>query len=337
MGTQTALYFPYIRVPQTAWFTQVLLYWDRAATIVPASLWGDDDEIDPYMRDLREAGLLSLLRPDDWLYELDDYGAFASGFLQLLDQSTEPMMPGKFVRLHAEKMGMIVFYELRGRGLARQGSGPWFEVEQRTADLYMAYLANVMSASHPGSLPVTDSSSAVGTLDQRGTQDERTTDQRLAALRYAVVEQALPAPQRHVPAQDLRRFKDDNAESLRRCRTHLDSKLADLSEIDNPALRKVKQAALTQEIQDDIARLHEQMVKRHWPKIALVGVGGVMGAALSMADQLSDASNPLALGVAVGTGMVNLGALGYGLYELLKQPRFDPRAPLAYAALAGQL
>jgi hypothetical protein len=31
----TALYFPHIAVPKTPWFTQVLLYWDKAATIVP--------------------------------------------------------------------------------------------------------------------------------------------------------------------------------------------------------------------------------------------------------------------------------------------------------------
>jgi hypothetical protein len=32
---EVALYFPNIAVPQTPWFTQVLLCWDRAASIVP--------------------------------------------------------------------------------------------------------------------------------------------------------------------------------------------------------------------------------------------------------------------------------------------------------------
>jgi hypothetical protein len=31
----TALYFPYMKAPEDAWFTQILLYWDDAATIVP--------------------------------------------------------------------------------------------------------------------------------------------------------------------------------------------------------------------------------------------------------------------------------------------------------------
>ena len=32
---ETALYFPCIRVPESTWFTQILLCWDRAATIIP--------------------------------------------------------------------------------------------------------------------------------------------------------------------------------------------------------------------------------------------------------------------------------------------------------------
>ena len=35
---ETALYFPYIRVPETPWFSQVLLYWDAAAAIVPGGM-----------------------------------------------------------------------------------------------------------------------------------------------------------------------------------------------------------------------------------------------------------------------------------------------------------
>lgn len=30
------LYFPYISVPESAWFTRVLLYWDEVGSIVPS-------------------------------------------------------------------------------------------------------------------------------------------------------------------------------------------------------------------------------------------------------------------------------------------------------------
>lgn len=34
MDDDVALYFPYSHVPQNAWFTKVLLYWDHAESIV---------------------------------------------------------------------------------------------------------------------------------------------------------------------------------------------------------------------------------------------------------------------------------------------------------------
>jgi hypothetical protein len=32
---QNVIYFPYIRVPESEWFTRVLLYWKQVASIVP--------------------------------------------------------------------------------------------------------------------------------------------------------------------------------------------------------------------------------------------------------------------------------------------------------------
>jgi hypothetical protein len=38
---QGALYFPYIGVPKTAWWTRTMLYWDNVATIEVISLKTD--------------------------------------------------------------------------------------------------------------------------------------------------------------------------------------------------------------------------------------------------------------------------------------------------------
>jgi hypothetical protein len=65
---ETALYFPYIRVPRTPWFTQVLLYWDQAASIVPGELRYGADRLDPSMRELNAAGLLEFIDPNNALY-----------------------------------------------------------------------------------------------------------------------------------------------------------------------------------------------------------------------------------------------------------------------------
>ena len=84
----TALYFPYVRVPQTPWFTQVLLYWDRAASIVPYSLRDQEGALDPYMHELAGEGLLEYVEPDSELWQRSE--AFDRGFLELLDLRPPP-------------------------------------------------------------------------------------------------------------------------------------------------------------------------------------------------------------------------------------------------------
>ena len=45
----TALYFPYISVPQGSWFTRVLLYWDGVASVVPRHLSDRAAALTPFM------------------------------------------------------------------------------------------------------------------------------------------------------------------------------------------------------------------------------------------------------------------------------------------------
>ncbi len=116
----TALYFPYVRVPQTPWFTQVLLYWDRAASIVPYSLQDQADALDPYMHELAGEGLLEYVEPDSELWQRSE--TFDRAFLELLDLRQAPLGELRFTRLHIGKLSWGLFDELRSRGLAK---GQW--------------------------------------------------------------------------------------------------------------------------------------------------------------------------------------------------------------------
>src|SRR5260370_35556172 len=82
VAVDTALYFPYIRVPQSTWFTRVLFYWDNAASIIPASIYDDQQERGDYTSELMRAGLLHAVMTErnlDFQFE-----AFSSGFLSCL-------------------------------------------------------------------------------------------------------------------------------------------------------------------------------------------------------------------------------------------------------------
>jgi hypothetical protein len=340
----TALYFPYIDVPQTPWFTQVLLYWDRAASIVPQSRLGQPISRSPYMRALAREQLLEYVHPDSELYLRSE--AFDRAFLELLGPPQDPLVKRTFVKLHIEKMSGSLFHALRDRGLAKYEKGPewaaWWHVEVNTAHLYMAYLACAISGARSETsetsrtLPVTDREQAIGTLAE-GSADLQS---QLARLRYAAITQALPAPKGPVPAAKLKAFKEDNSEKLRRCRTFLDDKLADLAAMTDPKqreVREVKAAQIMQELEDDVKSLQERMNKRRWPGVVLVGFGGVMGAALATAATVATGGAALAVGLGVGAGLLQTGGAGYAAVKLMRRPRYDPRAPLAYAALASRL
>jgi len=331
----TALYFPYMRVPESPWFTQVLLYWDTAASIVPRSVRHDDEPQHSYMRELKKEGLLEFLRPDEGLWGLK-LDSFQDGFLGLLPDAADAQPAESFTRLHSGKMSYQLFNVLRQRGLARQEQGDesgWWQIESRTADTYMAFLAATMSGARPDLLPVTDQTHSIGTF----APGAGNTARRLAELRFSVIRDALPAPGVPIPAAELKSFKENNREELRRCRVYLDATLADLSQVEDSVLRDVKTKGIMLEIERDVAILTEQMEKRRWPKIALVGFGGVMGIALATAATVATGGAALAVGLGLGASVLQAGAAGYDLIDSLKQRSYDPRAPLAYAALAGRL
>lgn len=333
---ETALYFPYIRVPKSSWFTQVLLYWDQAATIVPDDMQRDLEALDPYTRELCEAQLLRLLAPEEDLWQLN-HESFEQGFLQLLDDARAAPVGATRSRLHIGKMSVGLFSQLKDRGLATHDAGPgwgmWYQVETSTADRYMAYLAAVMSGKMPNTLPVTNRRESIATLGG----PHRSVEQRLATLRYAVITEALPSPSAAVRPSELRAFKEKNAEKLTRCKLHLDGVLADIAAADDPELAGVRLKSMMGAVEDDIATLREQMNQRKWPGVTLLGFGAVVGAALTTAAVIATGGTALAVGLGVGAGITQLGAAGYATAELIRKPRFNPRAPLAYAALASNL
>jgi hypothetical protein len=346
---ETALYFPYIRVPQTPWFTQVLLYWEQAAAIVPRSfLRPESHDIPPYMDELAKAGLLEYVLPDEqplavWPLSQE----FQNGFLELLGDTKGPIPRSSsdketirvpFSKVHISKLPYGLFEELHSRCLAAREEGEeaesWWRIETTTADMYMAYLASAISGARSDTYPVTDSEVSMATLDGGAQEDVK---QRLSALRYRVITQALPAPLGQVAARELQDFKEKNSEQLKRCRKYLDGKLADLAAMTDDELRHVKTESLMQEIQDDVDQLRERMQKRKWPKVILVGVGGVVGAGLSVAGTVVTGGAALALGLAVAGGVIAASGPADRVAELMKKPRYNQKAPLAYAALGASL
>lgn len=57
------LYFPYISVPSSVWFTRILLYWDKVGSIVPYDYIEKPELHDEYTRSLIQANLVTQVIP----------------------------------------------------------------------------------------------------------------------------------------------------------------------------------------------------------------------------------------------------------------------------------
>jgi hypothetical protein len=332
---ETALYFPYIRVPQTFWFTQVLLYWDRAASIAPYGM-RYEGPLGPYMAELIGTHLIDLLNPDDAFY--DDGDAYNEQFLQLLNAHAPPATSPELWRwekIHREKASELIFSELMDRGLARpvEHEYEWCLVEETTAGLYMTYLVGAICSKKEGHFPVTDEKQLRALFGPVAAG----TASMLQELRYAAITQALPMPSRLVDPSELASFKAKNGEKLHRLRRYLNEQLIAVAKIDDDFERDVKIDAVLAEIADDVAELRERMSRRNWPRTVLLGVGGVFAPTASTAGVIAAGGNALGLGLGIAGGIMGTALSVAQGAEMLRAQRSVERSPLAYAVLAGAL
>jgi hypothetical protein len=328
----TALYFPYISVPESRWFTQILLYWDHAASIVPDTLKQNREELGPYMAELMDEGLVDSVMPWHVLRNMD---AFSDGFVELLaaHRPSAGINVGAQL-LHAEKMNHWVYEAMQERGLARPlaDSGGWWMVEQTTAALYMGYLTGAMCGARRDLFPVTNSSEMMALL---GTPAPDMAT-RLQSLRYEVLSQALPAPSRPIPAVQIKDFKKDHGDDLRRLRRFLNGQLATIAQIEDPDLREARKDGIFQEIEDQVARLREQMSRRHWPRIIAVGIAGVAASATATLGAIITPGSAMIHGLEIGAAALSIGPAVVGAADTVRPRQFDTHSPLVYAAALAE-
>lgn len=327
---EIALYFPYISVPQSSWFTRVLLYWDGVASVVPRQLSDRDGELTHYMMDLMKANLIRQVWPHHAQWANQD--GFDDQFLAMLDASGLPESneTRRWTRMHQEKASDYLFQQITERRLAHWDPGTvWCTMEERTAGLYMAYLVGSICRVEDGLVPVTD----VGDRLARLARPAVNTKSRLDELVSVTIRDVLPVPPAEVPLDELSRFKAENSELLRNLRIHLNGKLADLVLIADETVRAAKVAEARRELDESIKRLAETIKRRRWP-VVLGGAAALASPALGIATAAVTGGAALALGLGLGSAVVGLGGAVAGMQ---RPPRIDRNSPVAYAALAGQL
>ncbi|WMT41748.1 DUF6236 family protein [Paenibacillus sp. D2_2] len=230
------LYYPYIAVPNTKWLTHALLYWDEVASIVPSDYFNQPELHDPYMLELVKANLVRQLPPLD---EMGTPTGFVDGFIEILERllpksaaAVERKVEKRFARIHSEKMFYNIYHELRVRGIAREGDGPWYEVEEQISMWFMLYLAAYIG-KRDNYTPITDKRipqihlypgpkpKGKEILNPEQIQSRRRN-------RTLVLQGLLPVPRDNVQLEDIIKFKEKYGTQLKKFRSDIEVFLLDL-------------------------------------------------------------------------------------------------------------
>lgn len=211
----SALYFPYIEVPEDISVLRVLLYWDTLGAIVPARI-----RTGSWTEELIEAELVEPIRPGGHV----STSIVLQDLEELLDATPVERAPAAPFFIHKEKTNLDVIELLDERGLLTSSppashrgrySGDWIAVEGNSAALYMAYLALRISQNHDLKMePITDQARYFEAVSGAGSLS---TVASLDHLRGAVLRGVLPAPNESISLKELVKFKERIVHCYRHC------------------------------------------------------------------------------------------------------------------------
>jgi hypothetical protein len=260
--SENVIYFPYMRVPYSQWFTRVLLYWDKVYSIVPESQL---DELGTRMDELISNELISPLYPDRYINNLPH---FESGFIDYLNRqdisASGERTKLNWFDLHTDKFSPNLLDELERRGLARiERRVPWVEVESQVASHYMIYLAGCLGAHREiRSTPITDNKVDFGALDPGYNINRELED-----MRGTILMDILPVPEKPVNPGEIAAFKDDHRRELSEFRQEIECFLPTLVAIRDTHNRNLMKDQFVDRMVGRINDLSEGMKDRHWTNI----------------------------------------------------------------------
>lgn len=327
-----ALYFPQITVPDDAWTIKALLYWDKLSSIVPLDQLIPLDQLTPRMQKLEDAGLVEPLIPSHFVHQIKE---FDERFIELIEHRLKNQPPSirfdgnatSMTPIHAEKLGDIPGY-LVDVGLARQGRWPWYEVETRTANLFMSYLAVCLAAlPDVDATPVTDSTLIASTMlppsDRKGRREVHAHKAREVVLR-----ELLPVPKGPVDIDRLVRFKRQHGHLLPDLRRKVEAHCTYVASLAGPSDRIEANEAFIRDIRQQVAEIEAAMRPSLGP-VVLGSLLPLLGAGLSWS-----ATDPGAPAAYAGAA-TSFASAAYMAIASVRGPRKAVSSrPLAYLAHA---
>jgi hypothetical protein len=279
------LYFPYINVPNSMWFTRMLLYWDEVGAIVPYDFIENPERLDKHTRSLVRATLVNQVIPGAFLHRIP---AYTRAFVDYLDslggtlKKRRKSFRGFFKvrrtsRIHIEKMDELgqVLVEM---GLAKKRDYPWYDVEAETASEFMAYLAATLGKlDELQYMPVTDELHNLEHFVFSSSPDLQ-PEKKVAAIRLQLLENLFPAPARPLHAHEIEDFKAKHGSKLSAFRLKVENELINIADIEDDALRERKIELFKAETRESIEEIKNHLTKSGFRHLTLGKIGSVIAA-----------------------------------------------------------
>jgi hypothetical protein len=283
--TRSVIYYPFIKVPQTEWFTRILIYWDRVDSIVPDE-YHHEYMMGEYMSELVDEKLVQPISPRN---EIRNIPNFNDVFLNHVRDDNYPVKKNTIkearkIDIHLEKLDEV------GDGLVELGLAikrkQWYLIESYTGNLFMSYLAySLGNLPQFNSKPMTDN---IADLNMHSSVDFLNGKMRrgIEKDRATIFRKILPAPTQVLFPLELIEFKEANKKELMNFRKKVEEILIEAANIEKPFLREEKIDTFIEETKDEIDYIKNTMESFGWKNItlkdflayssAVFGVGGAI-------------------------------------------------------------
>lgn len=269
-----ALYFPYIELPDEAWTSRVLLYWDKLSSIVPMDYVDEPSRFSGHMLTLVREGLVEQVIPAHYLYQVN---YFEENFIRYIEHRLPRMRHMRLTlrqrrdRIHVEKLGKLPHW-LQENGLAEQDGYPWMLVDDWVARAFMAYLASSLGGiKEVDAAPITND---VGISRLFGAVSHNVNTEREFLLG-----RLLPMPKEKPSISSLIKFKEKHGHLLPPFRERIELLSRELGTIRDTHQRLARAEVVINELKESVQEI-EAAMKVNWKHITfgtfvpLLGAGG---------------------------------------------------------------
>lgn len=264
----TILYYPTIKIKDGAWLRNALLYWDKVSSIVPGSNYDEMNSVE--VEYLRAAGLYEPIYPAEMQNDEELCKEFCKQVRKNLKHHRKYSKHNTYFQIHVEKMrmsnenmihigktpGSILDY-LLDEGIAKRNcDGPWINMNEHDANVYMATLARYLAKIH-GNVEIGTDSSGKFLYPYIPVKSKKKIDRQIY-LNIAMQE-ILPVPNPDSSLEDIIDFKNQYNDQLKCFKRRIDQFQWSLEACESVEDLQERIQMLQSEIESDLQEIADLM------------------------------------------------------------------------------